>query len=177
MAATPSGSNPGPQPAQGRSDALGIALIVGAVLIGLLFLVKGYDAESGVVAQDDKASSQSTTTTTAPVEQTTTTTLLTNPPAQVQVKVANASGTPSNGLASKTRTTLQGKGYTQISITDAPSAVTATQVLYVAGSEGDAQAVAAALGLPATAVQPMTNPAPVTLGSSTVLVLAGPDLA
>lgn len=164
------------QPAQGRSDAVGIALIVGAVLIGLLLLVKGYDAEGGVVAKDDKASSQSTTTT-APVEQTTTTTLLTNPPAQVQVKVANASGTPSNGLASKTRTTLQGKGYTQISITDAPSAVTATQVLYVAGSEGDAQAVAAALGLPATAVQPMTNPAPVTLGSSTVLVLAGPDLA
>ncbi len=165
------------QPAQGRSDAVGIALIVGAVLIGLLLLVKGYDAEGGAVAKDDKASGKVTTTTTAPVAETTTTTLVTNPPAQVQVKVANASGNPANGLAGKTRTTLQGKGYTQVSITDAPSAVTATQVLYVAGSQGDAVAVAAALGLPPTAVQPMTNPPPVTLGTSTVLVLAGPDLA
>jgi hypothetical protein len=163
-----------PQPAQGRSDAVGIALIVGAVLIGLLFLVKGYDAEGGVVAKDDKATSQSTTTT-VPVEETTTTTVATNPPAQVPVKVANASGT--SGVATKTKNTLGGKGYTQVTVGDAPSVVTATQVLYVAGSQGDAQAVAAALGLPATAVQPMPTPPPVTLGEATVLVLAGPDLA
>lgn len=162
------------QSAQGRSDAVGIALIVGAVLIGLLLLVKGYDAEGGVVAKDDSASSQSTTTT-APVQETTTTTLVTNPPAQVQVKVANASGT--SGVASKTRTTLSGAGYTQVTVADAPSVVTATQVLYAEGAQGDAQAVATALGLQATAVQPMPTPPPVALDGATVLVLAGPDLA
>jgi LytR cell envelope-related transcriptional attenuator len=161
-------------PAQGRSDAVGIALIIGAVLIGLLLLVKGYDAEGGAVAKDAKSSSQSTTTT-VPVEETTTTTVVTNAPAQVQVKVANASGT--SGVATKTKNTLAGKGYTQVTVADAPSVVTATQVLYVPGAQGDAQAVAAALGLPATAVQPMPTPTPVTLGEATVLVLAGPDLA
>jgi len=37
--------------------------------------------------------------------------------------------------------------------------------------------VAAALGVPVDSVQPMTTPPPVTLGTATVLVLAGPDLA
>ena len=159
-------------PAPGRENAVGIALIVGAVLIGLLLLVKGYDSEGGVVAE---STSVETTTTTVPVE-TTTTTLPSKAPAEVVVKVANASGNPANGLAGKTRTTLQGKGYTQISVTDAPSAVTSTQVLYVAGAQGDAQAVATALGLSVDAVQPMTTPPPVALGEATVLVLAGPDL-
>jgi hypothetical protein len=162
-----------PAPASGRDNAVGFALIVGAVLIGLLLLVKGYDSEGGVVAQSTSVES---TTTTVPVEATTTTTLPSKAPAEVVVKVANASGNPSNGLAGKTRTTLQGKGYTQISVTDAPSAVTSTQVLYVAGAQGDAQAVATALGLSIDAVQPMTTPPPVALGDTTVLVLAGPDL-
>ena len=120
MAAAPSSSASGPAPSAGRDDAVGIVLIVGAVLIGLLLLVKGYDAENGVVATDDTPSAEVTTTTTPP-EQTTTTTLPANPPASVSVKVANASGNPSNGLAGQTRTTLQGKGYTQISVTDAPT--------------------------------------------------------
>ena len=177
MATAPPASTPGPAPASGRDNAVGIALIVGAVLIGLFLLVKGYDSEGGVVAAD-KVSTAPSTTTTPPVESTTTTTVVAaKPPADVIVKVANASGTPSNGLAGKTRSTLQGKGYTQISVTDAPSAVPSTQVLYVEGAKGEAQAVATALGVSVDGVQPMTNPPPVALGTATVLVLAGPDLA
>jgi hypothetical protein len=161
-----------PAPASGRDNAVGFALIIGAVLIGLLLLVKGYDAEGGVVATDDPSSE--VTTTTVPTESTTTT-LATTPPAEVAVKVANASG--ASGVAAKTRTTLEGAGYTQITIGDAPSVVTSTQVLYVAGSEGAAQAVAAALGVDAAAVQAMPDPAPVQLDGATVLVLAGPDIA
>jgi hypothetical protein len=161
-----------PAPSPGRDNVVGIALIVGAVLVGLLLLVKGYDNEGGVVAESTAAS----TTTTVPVEATTTTTLPSKAPAEVPVKVANASGNPANGLAGTTRTALEGKGYTQVSVTDAPSPVTSTQVLFVEGSQGDAQAVAAALGLPVDVVQPMTSPPPVTLGDATVLVLAGPDL-
>jgi len=150
---------------------VGIALIVGAVLIGLFLLVKGYDSEAGVVAAD-KVTTETTTATTAPVESTTTTT---KPPADVIVKVANASG--KSGVASSTRSTLQGKGYTQVSVGDAPSIVPSTQVLYVAGAQGEAQAVAAALGVDAAAVAPVPTPAPVALGDAMVLVLAGPDLA
>lgn len=161
-----------PTPASGRDNAVGFALIIGAVLIGLLLLVKGYDAEDGVVATGDPSSE--VTTTTVPVE-TTTSTLVTAAPAEVVVKVANASGAP--GVASRTRSELEGKGYTQITVADAPSVVPSTQVLFVAGAEGEAQAVAAALGVDAGAVQAMPEPAPVPLDSATVLVLAGPDLA
>ena len=174
MAAEPPSPSPGPAPAAGRDNAVGIALIVAAVLIGVLFLVKGYDNEGGVVAADDSASV--TTSTTVPVDETTTTTALaTKPPAEVVVQVANASGL--SGVASKTRTALQGKGYTQVNVGDAPALVTSSQVLYTEGAQGDAQAVAAALGLPATSVQVMPNPPPVTLDGATVLVLAGPYLA
>jgi len=161
-----------PAPASGRDNAVGFALIIGAVLIGLLLLVKGYDAEDGVVATDEPSSE--VTTTTVPVDATTTT-LAARPPAEVVVKVANASG--ASGVASETRTTLEGKGYTQVTIADAPSVVPSTQVLYVAGAEGEAQGVAAALGLDAAAVQAMPDPAPLQLDAATVLVLAGPDLA
>ena len=173
MATAPPASTPGPAPSSGRDNAVGLALIVGAVLIGLFLLVKGYDTEGGVVAED-KVSTE-TTTTTAPVESTTTTTVAAKPPADVVVKVANASG--QSGVASSTRTTLQGKGYTQVSVGDAPSIVTSTQVLYVEGAQADAQAVAAALGVDAAAVAPMPAPPPVALGDAIVLVLAGPDLA
>ena len=117
-----------PAPSPGRDNAVGIALIVGAVLVGLLLLVKGYDNEGGVVPE----STAESTTTTAPVD-TTTTTLPSKDPAEVPVKVANASGNPANGLAGTTRTTLEGKGYTQVSVTDAPSAVTVAREL-VTGS-------------------------------------------
>lgn len=164
-----------PPPASVRDNTIGIALVVGAVLIGLLLLVKGYDSEGGVVA-DASESSQVTTTTVPTIADVTTTTAppTTTPPAQVAVKVANASG--ASGLAGKTKTTLQGKGYTNITISDAPSLVTSTQIYYVEGSKGDADAVAAALGRPATAVLPMPTPPPTALSGSTVLVMAGPDL-
>jgi hypothetical protein len=165
-----------PPTASVRENAVGIVLIVAAVLIGLLLLVKGYDSEGGVVSTGAESASP-TTATTAPSAPTTSTTapVTTNPPAQVSVKVANASG--GSGLASKTSATLQEKGYTQVTITDAPSLVTSTQVLYVKGAKGDAEQVAAALGVDAAAVQPMPTPPPIALSGATVLVMAGPDLA
>jgi hypothetical protein len=54
--------------------------------------------------------------------------------------------------------------------------VPSSQVLYAEGAQGDAEAVAAALGLGTAAVQAMPNPPPVTLDGAVVLVLAGPDL-
>jgi hypothetical protein len=161
-----------PPPASGRDNLIGIVLVAGAVLVGLLLLVKGYDSEGGVIAADSTDTTESTTTTTPP--ESTTTTVATTPPAQVVLKVANASG--ATGAASKTRTSLQDKGYSQISILDAPSVVPSTEVLYVEGHQGDAQAVATALGLEGSAVQPMPSPPPVTLGDATVVVLVGPDL-
>jgi hypothetical protein len=165
-----------PSSASVRDNAVGIVLVVGAVLVGLLLLVKGYDDEGGVTASASESSSE-TTTTTAPLTPETTTTAppTTNPPASVAVKVANASGV--SGVAGKTQTTLQGKGYSNITTSNAPSVVTSTQILYVEGAKGDADAVAQALGVDAAAVQPMPAAPPITLSGATVLVMAGPDLA
>jgi hypothetical protein len=168
MAATPA-------PASSRDNVVGIVLIVGAVLIGVLLLAKGYDAEGGVVAAtgDDSASATSST---VPVDSTTTTiaAVASLPPAEVPVKVANASG--ASGVAGSTRDTLLEKGYVNVAISDAPSLVPTTQVLFVAGSEGEARAVAEALGLDPATVQPVQDPPPVALDGAVVLVLAGPDL-
>ena len=152
-----------------RDNAVGIVLVTVAVLIGLVLLVKGYGTEGGVVATDTTQVKTSTTLT--PVTEST---LPAVAPADVQVKAVNASGAA--GLATKTRTMLQAKGYTQVAIGDAPTVVPSTQVLYLAGSQGEAQAVAAALGLSAASVQEMPTPPPVDLGTATVLVMAGPDL-
>jgi hypothetical protein len=152
-----------------RDNAVGIVLVTLAVLIGLVLLVKGYDNEGGVVATD--TTQVKTTTTLTPVTEST---LPAKAPADVQVKAVNASGAA--GLATNTRTKLQAKGYTQVAIGDAPTVVPATQILYLPGSKGEAQAVAAALGLSAASVQEMPTPPPVDLGTATVLVMAGPDL-
>jgi hypothetical protein len=52
-----------------------------------------------------------------------------------------------------------------------------TQIFFTAGFKADAQQVAIALGKDPLLVQEMPKPPPVDLGTATVLVLAGPDLA
>ena len=156
MATAPPASTPGPAPSSGRDNVVGIALIVGAVLIGLFLLVKGYDSEGGVVAAD-KASTETTTATTAPVESTTTTTVATKPPADVdrqggqrlgQVRgcVLDADHVAGEGLhPGLRRRCAQHRDR-------APRSCTWTV------PRGTAQAVAAALGVDAAAVAPVPTP-------------------
>ncbi|MFB7950029.1 LCP family protein [Kitasatospora phosalacinea] len=89
--------------------------------------------------------------------------------AGVKVTVRNGSG--ASGQALKTATALQGKGFAlAVAGNNAEAAATST-VTYPAGHEDEAQAVAAALGLPATAVQASSK-----LGAKDgVVVLLGKD--
>ena len=153
-----------------RTDtALGAVLVGVALLLGVVLLIKGYSADGGLVATS-KAPATSSTTTPAP-----TTTLPARPPAQISVAVYNATG--AGMVASKNRDVLRSRGFEQIAIGDAPSVVPETQIFFTAGSESDAQQVAIALGKDPVLVQAMPTPPPVDLGTATVLVLAGPDLA
>lgn len=163
MAATPGGQN------QRRDTALGAVLVGAALLIGVVLLVKGYSADGGLVATSESPATSSTTIA-AP-----TTTLPARPPAEISVAVFNATGT--GMVASKNRDLLQSRGFEQVAIGDAPSVVPETQILYTSGSKADAQQVAIALGKDPLLVQEMPKPPPVELGTATVLVLAGPDLA
>lgn len=163
MAPTRGGQN------QRTDTALGAVLVGAALLLGVVLLVKGYSADGGLVATS-KAPATSSTTIAAP-----TTTLPARPPAEISVAVFNATG--GGMVASKNRDVLQSRGFEQIAIGDAPSVVPETQIFYTSGSKADAQQVAIALGKDPQLVQEMPKPPPVDLGTATVLVLAGPDLA
>lgn len=153
----------------GRGTRTGIVIVVVAVLLGLILLTKGYDSGSSEI----RPSEEGTTRTSVVV--TTTTSLVSNPPANVKVKVVNATNV--QGLATKTRDRLQSVGYTQVAVGDAPQPQEKTTVYYVTGSEGDGQAVARALGLNADQVLQLPEPPPAELAGATVLVMAGLDLS
>jgi hypothetical protein len=97
------------------------------------------------------------------------------PAADISVAVYNATG--GGMVASKTRAVLESKGFQQITIGDAPSVVPETQIFYTSGAKADAQQVAVALGKDPQLVQALPSPPPAPIGTATVLVLAGPDLA
>ena len=165
-----------------QQTVLGAALIVLAVLIGVVLLAKGFTDEGGPVAADDPTVTESTVPSvdrdaapTVDPGETTTTTAAGRDPASVSVLVANGSGV--SGVAGQTAEVLEGAGYTIVDTANA-SPVSATQVLYVGDTEADAVAVAAVLGLAADVVAPVPDPAPVpdTAGAD-VLVIVGPDLA
>lgn len=157
----------GPQPR--RDTAVGVLLVGAALLVGMILLVKGYSADGGLVATSKPTVSSSTTT------QAPTTTLPARPAADISVAVYNATG--GGMVASKNRSVLESKGFQQITIGDAPSVVPETQIFYTSGAKADAQQVAAALGKDPQLVQALPSPPPAPIGTATVLVLAGPDLA
>ena len=162
-------ANPAGSPQSRRDTAIGTVLVGAAVLIGVILLVKGYRADGGLVATS-KPTVTSSTTIQAP-----TTTLPARPAADISVAVYNATG--GGMVASKNRAVLESHGFRQITIGDAPSVVPETQIFYTPGAKGDAQQVAVALGMDPQLVQALPSPPPAPIGTATVLVLAGPDLA
>ena len=156
-------------PAVRRDTLIGAALVVAALAIGTILLVKGYQVDGGLVAT---SKAPVTTPTTAPAP---TTTLPQRAPAEISVAVFNATG--GGMVATKNQTLLQGKGFQNVTIADATNIVPETEIFYSPGHKSDAQVVAVALGKDPLLVQPMPVPPPVDIGTATVAVLAGPDLA
>lgn len=153
---------------EARASRSGIVIVVIAVVVALIILGKGYGSFRSEVSSG--SNTPRTTTTIA----TSVTTLASKPPADVKVKVVNATST--QGLAGKVRDTLNGRGYTQVTLGDASTKQLQTDIYYLPGSEPEAQAVARALGVNAANVRPMPEPPPVSPGEATVMVLAGVDL-
>lgn len=145
------------------------AVIVAAVVLGVLILQSGYHAP--VVALPTVGTPTSSTTTTVPAE---TTTTVSN--ARVTVLVANDSTT--NGVAGEYSTVLTQAGWTLLAPATASPPIRATSsVYYAANKQSDAEAVAAALGVPQTAVFPVSSATPVPSTRADVIVIIGSDLA
>lgn len=125
----------------------------------------GPSATAPVVAPN---ATNPTTTSTAP--------LPTIAPSTIRVLVANATNT--NGAASTVSSLLSGKGFSTLAPVNALTVVSASQVYAVGGANAAAaREVAAALGLPASSIEPATQPVPVaSVGAAMVVVVVGPDL-
>lgn len=182
MTTPPAGTGPDEQPPGEPPDrartGLGVAIVVVAVVIGVLLLPSATRAPLAAVA-----STATTTTTTVPSspgtnhgQHSSSATSTTIPPATVHVLVANA--TTTNGVAGDVTSFLASKGFGTLTATNALVKVNASQVFTVGGATADVQAVAAALNLPASSIEPAASSAPVSsTAGANVVVIVGPDLA
>jgi hypothetical protein len=154
-----------------------VAIVVVALVIGVLVLPSATRAPLPAAA----STAASTTTTTVASSgghghHSTTTTSTTIAPASIHVLVANA--TTTNGVAGDVTAYLASKGFGTLTATNALVKVPASEIFTVGGATADVQAVAAALTLPATSIEPAASSAPVSsTAGANVVVIVGPDLA
>lgn len=158
--------------------ARGIALIVAAVLLGVVLLQATDDSEPFTRAtsadeRDDEVDIEpseddevtDTTDTTAPPARN---------PAEVTVLVANGAGI--DGLASRISDTLKAANYVTAEPGNTKAPADESAVFYTPGYEADARAIALLLN-PQPVVEALPDPAPVDdMKSANVVVVAAADL-
>lgn len=163
------------------NPARGAALVVVAVLLGLVLLRNGIDTSEVVTSTrddsgeeaDDGATDEGTTD---EGEDTTSSTVAVRPPAEVTVIVLN--GTSVAGTAGKYSDAIASAGYQMLDAGNATSQTPTTLVFYVEGYEAEAAAVATAAGVPATiSPAPLPDPPPGDVGAANVVVVIGTDIA
>jgi len=163
------------------NPARGAALVVVAVLLGLVLLRNGLDTSEVVTSSNDRESSDDGGSDEGTDEGTdtgeeTTTTLAVRTPAEVTVIVLN--GTSVGGAAGKYSTAIGTAGYQMLEAGDSEVKVPTTQVYFVPGYEQEAAAVALAAGAPATVTPAaLPTPPPGEVGAAHVVVVIGADLA
>jgi hypothetical protein len=175
---TDHGSGGSFEPPDRARAGLGLAIVILAVVIGVLLLPSATRAPLA-------ASASTSATTTVPTtggsthghghSSTSTTTSTTVLPSTIHVLVANATST--NGVAGAVTSFLASKGFATLTATNALLKVTASEIFTVGGATADVHAVAVALNLPATSIEPAASAAPVTSTTgANVVVIVGPDL-
>jgi LytR cell envelope-related transcriptional attenuator len=176
---TDHGSGGSFEPPDRARAGLGVAIVIVAVVLGVLLLPSATRAPLA-------ASASTSATTTIPTtggsahghhHSSTTTTSTTVPASAIHVLVANA--TLTNGVAGAVTTFLASKGFATLTATNALLKATASEIFTVGGTTAaEVHAVAVALNLPATAIEPAATAAPVTSTTgANVVVIVGPDLA
>ncbi len=159
----------------------GVFLIVVAVVIGVVTLHSigktTPAASTSPTAPPTTATTPPTTAAAAPAHSGTTAGSAARPPGQVLTLVAN--GTRTSGVAGRISDSLQRDGYNILSPTDTSGTANSSGVYYTSGYNREATAVGSFLGLPASAVQPMSSGPSVIGGTkgAAVIVVIGPDLA
>jgi hypothetical protein len=163
----------------GGAMARGIALIVVAVLLGVILLNATDSPEpfAGETVDTSDDATDDTSDTTAPAGDTSSTTAapVAHDPATVTVLVANGAGIP--GLAGGITDQLEAANYLTAAATDTLAPADQSMVFFTPGYEADAAAIAALLA-PVPATAPLPDPPPVDdMQGANVLVVAAADLA
>ncbi len=169
-------------PSTRSNPARGIVLLAAAVVLGL-FLLRAIDDSSSsddiatATTDTTAANGEATDTTAAEDGGDTTTTAPLRQPAEIVVRVANVSGV--SGAAGAKTEQLAAAGYQTVEATNGPEGqqLDATQVLFVDGFEGEAGALAEALGAPADGVAAIPAQPPADPGGAQLVVMLGTDLA
>ena len=162
----------------GRSAAAhagrGAVLLFVAFLLGLV-LLQSSDHSTPIGTSTANTTAPKSETTQPPVATTTTA-----PPQPAHdpktVKVLAANATTTNGIGDKVRRKLIAGGFDALQPVTSNTKLDTSQVFFVAGYQPDANAIAAALGVPLSNVQPMPAKPAVVVGPAHVLVLAGRDV-
>lgn len=159
------GAGRGPDPIAARRAAI---LIVVAVVLGILLLQVGSRPVAHLPSTPASASPPTTT-----VPPTTTTTV-----AKGSIHVLVANGTTAPTSATDYVNSLQSQGWATLPPEDTTVPAASSAVYFAPGKQAAAAALAAAVGVKASAVQPISSAVPVssTTGADVVLIL-GPGLA
>jgi hypothetical protein len=160
------------------NPARGAILVVAAVLLGIFLLRHGLDTKVDITGTPKSSTDGGTAGATTSGTSSTSSTLAVRSPDQVPTIVLN--GTKTAGAARKYSTALATAGYhlTNPNGDTATSQVeTTTKVLYSVGFQKEADAVAAVIGAPQTAVGPVGSTLPGTTANASVIVVLGSDLA
>lgn len=167
-----------PDSRPGAPNALrGLVIVVVAGLVGLFLLAHG--GTSGLVGTTSKSGSTHATTTvpvvpTIPPESSTTAPPTTKPPAGVNVAVFNGTGGKLPNAAGNNKAKLTPLGYSQVAIYDTSPTAKST-VYYQDGFQGNAQAIAKALGIGPVASTTSAATLPPQATSANVVVIIGQD--
>jgi len=166
------------QRSAGGAMVRGVALIVAAVLVGILLLRSTDHTPAVTASTTSNHHAAATTTTTAGRSSGTTSTTTSSrqhDPAQVAVLVANGSGV--KGAASRVGQTLAAANYQIKTPTNTKAAASGSVVYYTPGFDADAKAIARLLTpQPAVQAMPATLPVP-DLAKANILVVVAADLA
>ena len=167
-----------PPPEAGAPNAVrGIVIVVVAAIIGVFLLARGGTSTLGG-ASTGAAGKSTTTVVNVPTipKGTSTVPPVTNPPAGVKIAVFNGTGGKNQNAAGDAMRALAPLGYTSVSVNDTAAAPKSI-VYYATGAQGDATAVAKAVGIPTAPIEPTSKAASLPAGAqgSAVVVIIGQD--
>lgn len=166
-------------PGLGSAAFRGALLIAFAVVIGAALLAKSFGGGGPLKTGTGAGPGSGGAATSKPpaASSPAPSTPVAHNPAEVKVLVLNGVD-PTKTIAGPAAQALKSANYTTLNPADAKASVQTSVVYYQPGYVADAQAVAAKLGIAATAVQPLPNPLPPAVADpkdAQVIVVIGPD--